>query len=221
MVIIESEIRTMEETTTMVNLTNEEMTYETRVEQCYQIFVNQGYTMDPTLLKQLKEILTFENQDLNTAIYMHVMFMSGMDYEEKGNKNAARYCALRMMQVRDAYVNPKKFPRYLEKIPYACNEKENAYIDRYTSFLTETYHYINKRLLLLTVILVVIVFFVFAFLFKIEIVFSLVNAAFIGFLNYYLQKKRLPDMFIKNQLQAIEDFVEADVLEFDRPIRYS
>ena len=200
---------------------DEEISYEQRIEQCYAIFEKQGCTMDPSLLKKVKEALTYENQDLNTAMYMHMMFMSGMDYEEKGNKNGARYCALRMMQVRDAYLTPKKFPRYLDKIAYACSEKENAFIERYTSFLTDTYRYINQRLLLLTIVLVVIVFLLFAFLFKIEIIFSLINAAFIGFLNFYLQKKRLPDMFVKNQLQAIEEFVEADVLEFDRPIRYS
>ena len=50
---------------------------------------------------------------------------------------------------------------------------------------------------------------------------SLINAALIGLLNYILQKRCLPDMFQKNQTAAIEHYVEDDVLEFDRPVRYS
>ena len=56
---------------------------------------------------------------------------------------------------------------------------------------------------------------------KLNFLMSLLNAALIGLLNYILQKRRLPDMFQKNQTAAIEHYVEDDVLEFDRPVRYS
>ena len=43
----------------------------------------------------------------------------------------------------------------------------------------------------------------------------------LGMLTYLLQKRRMPDIFQKNQLNAIEKYVEQEVLEFDRPIRFS
>ena len=69
--------------------------------------------------------------------------------------------------------------------------------------------------------LVVIILLIFILVLKLNFLMSLINAALIGLLNYILQKRRLPDMFQKNQTAAIEYYVEDDVLEFDRPVRYS
>ena len=211
----------MEENQVSVEKTIDLQDYNQAIEDCYKQFLSLGKKMDETCIQDLKEILTYHNQDLNTETYMHVMLMAGVMYEQQENKNAARYCALRMLQIKEAYVLHKKSPRYLDTIPYAFTQEEDAFITRYTSFLEETYRYINRRLLLLTLLVVALVFVLFVFLFKIQVLFSLFNAAVLGFLNYYLQKKRLPDMFKTNQLQAIEDYVDEDVLEFDRPIRYS
>ncbi len=106
-------------------------------------------------------------------------------------------------------------------IPYTIPEEMLEFIERYTDFLEDTYNFIGKRLLLITAGLVVIILLIFILVLKLNFLMSLINAALIGLLNYILQKRRLPDMFQKNQTAAIEHYVEDDVLEFDRPVRYS
>jgi len=106
-------------------------------------------------------------------------------------------------------------------IPYTIPEEMLEFIERYTDFLEDTYNFIGKRLLLITAGLVVIILLIFILVLKLNFLMSLINAALIGLLNYILQKRRLPDMFQKNQTAAIEYYVEDDVLEFDRPVRYS
>lgn len=97
----------------------------------------------------------------------------------------------------------------------------DSFIERYTDFLEDTYRGINRRLLLIVGVLFLIVFLVLVLVLKIYIVIAALEALMLGMLTYLLQKRRMPDIFQKNQLNAIEKYVEETVLEFDRPIRFS
>lgn len=199
-----------------------EFHFETVLNEIYHDFKIMDEHVDEGLQARLKELLTHTEDALNSEEYMKLMYMEGVKYEQQDNKNAARFCAMRMLKIKECYENPKKKrSRFLDMIPYTIPEEMLAFIERYTDFLEDTYKFIGKRLLLITAGLVVIVFLIFTFVLKLNVFMSLLNAALIGSLNYILQKRRLPDMFQKNQTAAIEHYVEDDVLEFDRPVRYS
>ena len=161
-------------------------------------------------------------KELDDASYMKLMYMKGLCYEEQGNKNAARYCAMRMYAIQECMRNPrKKRPRFLDLQGYACSDAMNAFIERYTAFLEETYRGINRRLLMIVGILFLAVFLVLTLFLKIYFIIAALESFMLGMLTYLLQKRRMPDIFQKNQLNAIEKYVEQEVLEFDRPIRFS
>ncbi|MCR0611340.1 hypothetical protein MKD05_09100 [[Clostridium] innocuum] len=170
----------------------------------------------------LHDLMTHPKEELDDASYMKLMYMKGLCYEEQGNKNAARYCAMRMYAIQECMRNPrKKRPRFLDLQGYACSDAMNAFIERYTAFLEETYRGINRRLLMIVGILFLAVFLVLTLFLKIYFIIAALESIMLGMLTYLLQKRRMPDIFQKNQLNAIEKYVEQEVLEFDRPIRFS
>lgn len=170
----------------------------------------------------LHDLMTHPKEELDDASYMKLMYMKGLCYEEQGNKNAARYCAMRMYAIQECMRNPrKKRPRFMDLQGYACSDAMNAFIERYTAFLEETYRGINRRLLMIVGILFLAVFLVLTLFLKIYFIIAALESFMLGMLTYLLQKRRMPDIFQKNQLNAIEKYVEQEVLEFDRPIRFS
>ena len=170
----------------------------------------------------LHDLMTHPKEELDDASYMKLMYMKGLCYEEQGNKNAARYCAMRMYAIQECMRNPrKKRPRFLDLQGYACSDAMNAFIERYTAFLEETYRGINRRLLMIVGILFLAVFLVLTLFLKIYFIIAALESIMLGMLTYLLQKRRMPDIFQKNQLNAIEKYVEQEVLEFDHPIRFS
>lgn len=172
--------------------------------------------------KELQELIVHHKEDMDDAAYLRVMYMKGITYEQQENKNAARYCAMRMHAIVECQRNyRKKKPRLLNLQGYAPGEDMEAFITRYTDFLEDTYRSINHRLMLIVSILFLAVFLVLTFALHISFIIAGLEALMLGMLTYLLQKRRMPDIFQKNQLNAIEKYVEAELLEFDRPIRYS
>ena len=198
-----------------------ECTYKEQIQKLYDDFVKQDEQVDEALNERLKAILLSEDEDVDVKAYMQVMYMEGKQYHAHSNTNAARYCALRLLQIEECMHKKRKVPQFLEMCEYEVPSTMQVFIDEYTSFLDDIYSYITKRILLITMILMVVIGFVFYFVFHISIAFSILNAVVIATINFVVQKRRLPEMFQTNQLDASRKFVDADVLEFDRPIRYS
>lgn len=94
------------------------------------------------------------------------------------------------------------------------------FIDRYTEFLEDTYKNINRRLAMIIGILFLVVFIILFFVLDIPFFGAAIESLMIGILTYLVQKRRMQIMFQKNQLKAIEKYVEEIVLGFDRVYRY-
>ena len=149
----------------------------------------------------LHDLMTHPKEELDDASYMKLMYMKGLCYEEQGNKNAARYCAMRMYAIQECMRNPrKKRPRFLDLQGYACSDAMNAFIERYTAFLEETYRGINRRLLMIVGILFLAVFLVLTLFLKIYFIIAALESIMLGMLTYLLQKRRMPDIFQKYRI---------------------
>lgn len=194
--------------------------FDQELEQIYQAFLENDHQLTESLDERIKKLVEQPKDIIDAASYIKVMFMKGKKYDGDGNRNAARFCAMRMLWIRDCYEGKrKKNPRFLDMIPFTFTDGMNDYTNSYTDFLEDTYRAINKKLLMITAVLFLIVFAALAFLVRISIPIAAIEAIILGALNYWLQKRRLPDMFQKNQTRVLEDYVEAEILDFDRPIR--
>lgn len=171
---------------------------------------------------QLHQLLIQPKEEMNLISYVHLMFLQGKQYEAAGNKNGARYCAMRMLWIKECLERPRKRkPRFLLFESYAFSEEELSFLVQYTDFLTAVYQDINKKLFLLTTALFIIAFALLAFALKLNILLAFVEALILGALNFLLQKRRMPDIFQKNQTDASAKYINEDLMEFDRIYRYN
>ena len=192
---------------------------EAKFQIIYEDFLNMNMMSDG-LNTRLNELIQCRYDKISSNTYLKIMFMKGIYYENKDNKNAARFCSLRMMQVLEALNNPKvKRSNYMEYEEEQLHDDMEGFMYRYNEYLEEVHRKMNSRLS--GIILVVFaIFFVLLLIAGFTFLFSLINALLITMLNYFIQKKRMPKLFMNKQLKAIEKYVENDLLEFDRYIRY-
>ena len=145
-----------------------ETAFDTRLNVLWERFFALQNHAGADVQEPLHDLMTHPKEELDDASYMKLMYMKGLCYEEQGNKNAARYCAMRMYAIQECMRNPrKKRPRFLDLQGYACSDAMNAFIERYTAFLEETYRGINRRLLMIVGILFLAVFLVLTLFLKI------------------------------------------------------
>lgn len=178
-------------------------------------------TVNEASAKSLKRLVCSPKEDMDSTSYVKIMYLYGIWYEQNNNKNAARYCAMRILTIMDClHIPGKKRPRMLDIQPYQFPDDMESFVERYTDFLEQTYRNINRRLMVITGILFLVVFLVLVLVLRIGVFMAGMESLILGMLNYLLQKKRMPEIFQKNQLRAIEKYVDAELLEFDRPIRF-
>lgn len=195
--------------------------FDDELESVWNDFELLHYRLSNELEERLNVLIKQPKEQLDDESYLKIMFMKGVRYEELENKNAARYCAMRMLAIQECIKNPrKKRPHLLDIKGYTCNEDMLRFIDRYTEFLEDTYKNINRRLAMIIGILFLVVFIILFFVLDIPFFGAAIESLMIGILTYLVQKRRMQIMFQKNQLKAIEKYVEEIVLEFDRVYRY-
>ena len=180
-----------------------ETAFDTRLNVLWERFFALQNHAGADVQETLHDLMTHPKEELDDASYMKLMYMKGLCYEEQGNKNAARYCAMRMYAIQECMRNPrKKRPRFLDLQGYACSDAMNAFIERYTAFLEETYRGINRRLLMIVGILFLAVFLVLTLFLKIYFIIAALESIMLGMLTYLLQKRRMPDIFQKKPAEC-------------------
>lgn len=186
----------------------------------YTAFLSTG-KLSEFLSTQLHQWMESYRDTLAISDYVHVLHMEGIYYEQLDNKNAARYCAMRMLYVKERIQHPrKKRSKMLVFEPYEFSEDEEVFIERYTDFMEGIYRSIDKKLLMLTTILILIVFGIVCFLLKVHPVLALIEALLLGLINFLIQKRKMPEIFQKNQTDASGKHIEETLRSFDSVYRF-
>lgn len=198
---------------------NETTSIETATRLYEQYLTTQHMRSD--LVQQLHAWMKTYRGVLNASDYVHILYMEGRYYEENGNKNAARYCAMRMLAIKECYRYPRrKRSRMLHFLPYEFHEDEDAFLNEYTDFIQNVYKSIYKKLYVLTVGLLLVVFCIVTFLLHVSPLFAFIEASLLGLINFFIQKRKLPIMFQKNQTDASGKHIEEVLRDFDATYRF-
>ena len=194
--------------------------FSKKVADIYQEFVNKGEHLSHKNHEYLKDILKQPIGYIDIDCYVQLMYMMGCFYDSEDNRNGARYCAMRLLWMKECYEKPRKRrPRYLDMHAFVFEQTTCSFITRYTDFLETTYHSIRQRLLMVSLLLLLGATLLLVLLVRIPVLFAVFEAAILCGLNYWIQMRRMPDMFQKNQTNAIEKYVEQELLAFDRTYR--
>ncbi|MGX8850701.1 hypothetical protein [Amedibacillus sp. YH-ame10] len=196
------------------------LNWRKEVQEIYASFDASKQVLSDAKKEQLRTLLENREAEVSIDEYVNIMYMEGKTYESEGNRNAARYCAMRILWMKECYEKPKKKrPRFLDMHPYTFRDEVVAFVREYTDFLTETYANINRKLLIISGLLLVVVIAILFFVLQVNILLAIVEGIGLCALNFWLQKRKLPEMFQKNQTNVIEKYIDADLLEFDRSYR--
>lgn len=194
--------------------------FDQELNDIYETFQRLDQRLIPELDARLKQLMKLGKENMDVRSYMLIIYMEGVKYKQEENKNAACFCAMRLLWMKECMKNlRKKRPRYLDMSPFDIPAHMDSFIDETTGFLNDVYTNMNRKLRILTLFLFLVVFGILVFALHVTFLFGAIEAVLIGSLNYMVQKRRLPDMFQKNQTNAVERYVEEDVLSFDRMYR--
>lgn len=170
--------------------------------------------------EEITKIMISHKEDMNSSAYLHMMYVNGLKYQSVDNKNAARFCAMRMRDIALVKQGKGKKPRYLFIDDVSLDKKEEAFIQEWTSFLDETYRFIKQRLILLA-ILASIILGALSIALGLPIGYAILEAIFFAVLIYVMFFKRLKVKFDRKQESALLDYIDDETKEFDRPYFYA
>lgn len=200
--------------------TSQEASKPADLAKIYEQFLS-THSMSEALSSQLHQWMEHYKETLSISDYVHILYMEGIRYEQLDNKNAARYCAMRMLYIKERIQYPRrKRSRMLLFEPFTFNEDEEAFIERYTDFIQGVYQSINKKLVMLTAGLMLFVFVIVALILKVHPILALVEAFALGLINFLIQKRKMPEIFQKNQTDASGKHIEETLRSFDAVYRY-
>lgn len=190
------------------------------ISDLYDEFVKQP-ALQHTVLEKLHVLMKQIIEPIDSQSYVHIQYMEGMVYEQNGNKNAARYCAMRILHIQECLSHPKyRRSSMILYEPYPIEGEQAAFMERYTDFIQGVYQSINKKLLLISFGISTILFVVIALLFHVNPMIAIIEALLIGCINYLLQKRKMPQMFQKNQTDASGKYIDTDLEAFESRFRY-
>lgn len=173
--------------------------------------------------KQYQELLTLivhAKEEMDSISYLKIMYLMGKYYEEQGNSNGSRYCAMRMFMILDCFKHKfRKRSRFLKFQVMELEDDMKEFLDERLNFLSETYRFIQMRLFWLLSIVNIIVF-ICAWSFKVSLWLNIVMVLLLFGFCYYLFVKRLKDRFHDRQTKALIPYIDEELKEFDRPILY-
>lgn len=82
--------------------------FDDELESVWNDFELLHYRLSNELEERLNVLIKQPKEQLDDESYLKIMFMKGVRYEELENKNAARYCAMRMLAIQECIKNPRK-----------------------------------------------------------------------------------------------------------------
>ena len=190
--------------------------FEKGVHALFMNFGKQNDLLSEHAYGQLKELLLQAPVGVHSNTYIEIMYMLGKYYDLKENRNGARYCAMRMLQMKEQQENPrKKGMRNIEAVAFEFSVSMNGFLHKYTDFLEQVYHSIRMKLFIVSGLLLFVAFMILRVFAKVDPIIAFLEAFLLSGLNYYIQGRKMPSMFQRNQLRAIEQYVDTELQDFD------
>lgn len=169
-----------------------------------------------------KEIATNSKDYLDNDTYLWVMYTYAHKYKLEGNKNAERYCYIRMKNILDAEDNKSRKPRALTFISNTLTDAIKEEVEKNTEFMIDVVNGIKKQFFLMEIVMLAIFAFVLKVLLRYDIMMTLIFTLVVGVFNYAFTFKNLKKKYYVNQTNTSKSYCnDEELLEFDRPVSLS
>lgn len=205
----------MEEETTYTDEQIDEMLVKLK-----RILSSDGYTLDA--FEIAKKIAINSKDYLDNDTYLWVFYTYALKYEQEDNKNARRYCFIRMKDVLNASNNKKKKPKALTFVPVTLDNSVIELSYEQCQFMEDTLSRISKQYLIMQCCLVLVFFSVIKFVLLYSWLYSICFSGGLFLLNLFMTSNNIRKKYIKNQTDASKSYVsDEELTTFDFPVSIS
>lgn len=180
------------------------------------------YEVNDMSIRVAKEIATNSKDYLDNDTYLWVMYVYARKYKQEDNKNAERYCYIRMKNILDAELNKGRKPRALTFISNTLTDSIKEEVEKNTDFMIDVVNGIKKQFFIMEIVMLAIFAFVLKVLLRYDILMTVIFTLVVGVFNYAFTFKNLKKKYYINQTNTSKSYCnDEELLEFDRPVSLS
>lgn len=222
--VVEEEVEVLE---TSLNDTLDAPTYsdeeiDGKVSFLKDSLIDSNYEINDMAEHVAKEIATNSKDYLDNDTYLWVMYTYALKYAKEGNKNAERFCYIRMKNILDAEAGKGKKPRALTFISNTLPENVRKEVEVNTEFMVDVVNGIKKQFFMMEVVMLVIFACVIKFLLNYDILMTIIFTLVVGVFNYLFTFNNLKKKYYINQTNTSKSYCnEEELIKFDQPVALS
>lgn len=169
-----------------------------------------------------KEIAENSKEYLDNNTYLWVMYTYAMKYKQEENKNAERFCFIRMMKVLDASEGKGKKQKALTFNPINISETMRNEVSEKTAFMKIAAKSLKKQFLLMELVMMLIFVGLMYFIFHYSFLVTLGFCALLLMVNYMMTYRSLFERYYKEQTEASKGHCQdQELIDFDLPVLLS
>ncbi|NCC53897.1 MAG: hypothetical protein EOM11_00200 [Erysipelotrichia bacterium] len=225
--VVEEEVEVLEDGNTEKPVEEEKATYsdseiDEKVSFLKDCLKDNNYEASDMSNRIAKEIANNSKEYLDNDTFLWVMYAYALKYAKEENKNAERYCYIRMKNILDAEEGKDRKPRALTFVNNSLNEKIKEEVALNTAFMNDVIKGIRKQFLVMEVIMLIIFAFVIKVLLSYTILMTIFFTFVVGAFNYAFTFKNLKKKYYVNQTNTSKSYCQdEELIEFDRPVAFS
>lgn len=171
-------------------------------------------------VKDLAKTIAQNSKDyLDNNTYLWVMYAYAMKYKEEENKNAERFCYIRMMSVMDASEGKGKKQKALTFESLNITDNMRNDVAEHTAFMKKAASSLKKQFLLMELVMLLVFVVLMVFIFRYSFIVTVAFCALLLFANYMMTYRSLFDRYYKEQTEASKTHCQdQELIEFDLPV---
>ena len=184
--------------------------------------IDNNYESNDTIARLSKELATNSKEYLDNDTYLWIMYAYALGYKASGNKNAERFCFIRMSDVMNAENGKEKKPKALTFKQNTLNEHIVKEVVDNTAFMDDVVAGIKKQFVIMEAVVLLVFVLILTFLLNYDIVTTLLFTVVVALFNVLFTYRRLKKKFFINQTNTSRSYCQdEELLHFDLPVANS
>ncbi len=184
--------------------------------------IDNNYESNDTIARLAKEIATNSKDYLDNDTYLWVMYAYALGYKADGNKNAERFCFIRMQDIIAAENGKDHKPKALTFIQDTLDEHIRKEVVDQTAFMDDVVASIKKQFIMMEAVVLFVFVLILMFLLRYDILTTLVFTGAVALFNVLFTYRRLKKKFFLNQTNTSKSYCQdEELIRFDLPVANS
>lgn len=180
------------------------------------------YVATDMSMRVAKEIALNSKEYLDNDTFLWVMYAYALKYAKEDNKNAERYCYIRMKNILDAEEGKARQPQALTFKKNTLTAAIKTAVEENTAFMKDVVKNIQKQFFIMEIVMLVIFIFIIKVLFRYDLMLTLIFTVIVGFVNYTFTYRNLKKKYYINQTNTSKSYCnDEELVVFDEPVALS